>query len=32
MAASALALLPILILLLYAQKYFIEGIKTTGIK
>jgi multiple sugar transport system permease protein len=32
MAASALALIPILILLLYAQKYFIEGIKTTGIK
>jgi multiple sugar transport system permease protein len=32
MAASLMALTPIIILLLYAQKYFMEGIKTSGIK
>lgn len=32
MAASLMALAPILILLLYAQKYFMDGIKTSGIK
>lgn len=32
MAASFLALLPVLFLLLFAQKYFVEGIKMTGIK
>lgn len=32
MAASFMALLPIIVLLLYVQKYFVEGIKTTGIK
>lgn len=32
MAASFVALLPIIILLLYAQKYFVEGVKMTGVK
>jgi len=32
MAASFVALVPILAILLYAQKYFIEGVKMTGIK
>lgn len=32
MAASFVALLPIIALLLYAQKYFVEGVKMTGIK
>lgn len=32
MAASFMALVPIIALLLYVQKYFVEGIKTTGIK
>jgi multiple sugar transport system permease protein len=32
MAASLMALAPILVLLLFAQKYFMEGIKTSGIK
>ncbi|MDD4111735.1 MAG: carbohydrate ABC transporter permease [Herbinix sp.] len=32
MAASLLALLPIIALLLYAQKYFVEGVKMTGVK
>jgi multiple sugar transport system permease protein len=32
MAASLMALTPIILLLLYAQKYFMEGIKTSGIK
>jgi multiple sugar transport system permease protein len=32
MAASFMALIPIIVLLLYVQKYFVEGIKTTGIK
>lgn len=32
MAASFVALIPILAILLYAQKYFVEGVKMTGIK
>ncbi len=32
MAASFMALVPIIALLLYAQKYFVEGVKMTGIK
>ncbi|NLN50750.1 MAG: carbohydrate ABC transporter permease [Acholeplasmataceae bacterium] len=32
MAASFIALVPIVALLLYAQKYFVEGVKMTGIK
>lgn len=32
MAASFVALVPIIILLLYAQKYFVEGVKMSGIK
>lgn len=32
MAASFLALLPIIALLLYAQKYFVEGVKMSGVK
>ncbi len=32
MAASFVALIPILAILLYAQKYFIEGVKMSGIK
>jgi len=32
MAASTMALLPIIFLLIMAQKYFMEGIKTSGIK
>ncbi len=32
MAASFVALLPIIMLLLYAQKYFVEGVKMSGIK
>jgi len=32
MAASCMALIPIIALLLYAQKYFMEGIKLGGIK
>lgn len=32
MAASFVALLPIILLLLYAQKYFVEGVKMSGIK
>ena len=32
MAASFVALVPILAILLYAQKYFIEGVKMSGIK
>ena len=32
MAASFVALLPVIFLLLFAQKYFVEGIKMTGIK
>lgn len=32
MAASFVALLPVVFLLLFAQKYFVEGIKMTGIK
>lgn len=32
MAASFVALLPIIALLLYAQKYFVEGVKMSGIK
>jgi len=32
MAASFVALLPIIFLLLFAQRYFTEGIKMTGIK
>lgn len=32
MAASFMALIPVLILLLYAQKYFMEGVKMGGIK
>lgn len=32
MAASFIALVPIIALLLFAQKYFVEGVKMTGIK
>ena len=32
MAASAIIILPIIILFLFLQKYFIEGIATTGLK
>ena len=32
MAAAALAMVPVIILFLSAQKYFIEGIATSGIK
>lgn len=32
MAASALALIPVLILFLFSQQYFIKGIATSGIK
>ena len=32
MAASFVALLPVVFLLLFAQRYFVEGIKMTGIK
>ncbi|NLD25935.1 MAG: carbohydrate ABC transporter permease [Acholeplasmataceae bacterium] len=32
MAASFMALIPIIALLLFAQKYFVEGVKMTGIK
>ncbi|MCM1189594.1 MAG: carbohydrate ABC transporter permease [bacterium] len=32
MAASFMALIPVLVLLLYAQKYFMEGVKMGGIK
>jgi multiple sugar transport system permease protein len=32
MAASFMALVPIVVLLLFAQKYFVEGVKMTGIK
>lgn len=32
MAASCIALIPIIALLLYAQKYFMEGVKLGGIK
>lgn len=32
MAASFLALIPVIVLLLYAQKYFMEGVKMGGIK
>lgn len=32
MAASFMALIPVILLLLYAQKYFMEGVKMGGIK
>ncbi len=32
MAASTLFMIPVLLLFLFAQKYFIEGISTTGLK
>ena len=32
MAASTMALIPVIALLIYAQKYFMEGIKSSGIK
>ena len=32
MAASFMALIPVIILLLYAQKYFMEGVKMGGVK
>jgi multiple sugar transport system permease protein len=32
MAGSALAMLPLLVLFFFAQRYFIEGIATTGLK
>ena len=32
MAATAVIILPIIILFLFLQKYFIEGIATTGLK
>lgn len=32
MAASFIALVPIIAILLYAQKYFVEGVKMSGIK
>ena len=32
MAASFVALLPIIALLLYAQRYFVEGVKMSGVK
>ena len=32
MAASFMALIPVIVLLLYAQKYFMEGVKLGGIK
>jgi ABC-type sugar transport system permease subunit len=32
MAGSALAMVPLLVLFLFAQRYFIEGIATTGLK
>lgn len=32
MAASFMALIPVIVLLLYAQKYFMEGVKMGGIK
>ena len=32
MAASFMALIPVIALLLYAQKYFMEGVKMGGIK
>ena len=32
MAASAMSILPIVIVFVLAQKYFIEGVKTTGLK
>jgi multiple sugar transport system permease protein len=32
MAASFVALIPVILILLFAQKYFVEGIKMTGIK
>jgi multiple sugar transport system permease protein len=32
MAASFIALIPIIAILLYAQKYFVEGVKMSGIK
>ena len=32
MAMSCLAVLPVVILFFFAQKYFVEGIATTGLK
>jgi len=32
MAASTMSILPMLIVFIFAQKYFIEGVKTTGMK
>jgi multiple sugar transport system permease protein len=32
MAASMVFILPTVLLYFFAQKYFIEGVKTTGIK
>lgn len=32
MAASFMALIPVIVLLLYAQKYFMEGVKMGGVK
>ncbi len=32
MAVSVLAILPILVLFLFAQRYFIRGIQLTGLK
>ena len=32
MAATAMIILPLLILFLFTQKYFVEGIVTTGMK
>ena len=32
MAGSALAMLPLVVLFLFAQRYFVEGIATTGLK
>ena len=32
MAASLLVLIPVFVIFLFAQKYFVEGVKMTGIK
>jgi multiple sugar transport system permease protein len=32
MAASTLALIPIVLVFIFAQKYFVEGIAITGVK
>ena len=32
MAATALIILPLLVLFIFTQKYFVEGIVTTGMK